>query len=159
MELDEVMVNLKVIASISVNTKLYTSGTMLNIEQPGYIPEGVRRWYRQDNRDEAIKKIDRTISKIPTLLMALPENDNILPSLEGAKVGLQNMAETYSSCVQTSARIGNLIDKIDLLLATHRPTVGTNGPNGPNVGPTVGPNGPNITEKNNIGRAAKSDII
>ena len=122
MELDEVMVNLKVIASISVNTKLYTSGTMLNIEQPGYIPEGLRRWYRQDNRDEAIKKIDRTISKIPTLLMALPANENILQSLECAKVGLQNMTETYSSCVQTSARIGNLIDKIDSLLATHRPT-------------------------------------
>jgi hypothetical protein len=147
MELDEVMVNLKVIASISVNTKLYTSGTMLNIEQPGYIPEGLRRWYRQDNRDEAIKKIDRTISKVPSLLLALPSNENILQSLEGAKVGLQNMAETYSSCVQTSARIGNLIDKIDTLLATHRPT-----PNAQLVTQ-------NVTEKSTQVEQPKSVII
>ena len=61
-EYDEVAVNLKVIASIQVNTKLYTKGAYLNIEQPMFIPESLRRWYRQDSRDEAIKAGARSLT-------------------------------------------------------------------------------------------------
>ena len=50
-EYDEVVVNLKVLASVSVNSKLYTRGSLLNIEQNSIIPEGIRSWYRDDNRD------------------------------------------------------------------------------------------------------------
>jgi hypothetical protein len=107
-EYDEVAVNLKVIASIQVNTKLYTKGSYLNIEQPMFIPESVRRWYRQDSRDEAIKRIDRTISK------AIAYNDPAMREyLESAKVGITNMKETYSTCVQTMARLDTILDKIN----------------------------------------------
>ena len=107
-EYDEVAVNLKVIASIQVNTKLYTKGAYLNIEQPMFIPESFRRWYRQDSRDEAIKRIDRTISK------AIAYNDVAMREyLEAAKVGITNMKETYSTCVQTMARLDTILDKID----------------------------------------------
>jgi hypothetical protein len=107
-EYDEVAVNLKVIASIQVNTKLYTKGSYLNIEQPMFIPESVRRWYRQDSRDEAIKRIDRTISK------AIAYNDPEMQKyLEATKVGIMNMKETYSNCVQTMARLDTILDKIN----------------------------------------------
>ena len=107
-EYDEVAVNLKVIASIQVNTKLYTKGSYLNIEQPMFIPESVRRWYRQDSRDEAIKRIDRTISK------ASAYNDPEMQKyLEATKVGIMNMKETYSNCVQTMARLDTILDKIN----------------------------------------------
>ena len=107
-EYDEVAVNLKVIASIQVNTKLYTKGSYLNIEQPMFIPESVRRWYRQDSRDEAIKRIDRTISK------AIAYNDPVMHEyLNSAKVGITNMKETYSTCVQTMARLDTILDKIN----------------------------------------------
>ena len=107
-EYDEVAVNLKVIASIQVNTKLYTKGSYLNIEQPMFIPESVRRWYRQDSRDEAIKRIDRTISK------AIAYNDPEMQKYLGAtRVGIMNMKETYSNCVQTMARLDTILDKIN----------------------------------------------
>jgi hypothetical protein len=107
-EYDEVAVNLKVIASIQVNTKLYTKGSYLNIEQPMFIPESVRRWYRQDSRDEAIKRIDRTISK------AIAYNDPEMQKyIEATKVGIMNMKETYSNCVQTMARLDTILDKIN----------------------------------------------
>ena len=107
-EYDEVAVNLKVIASIQVNTKLYTKGSYLNIEQPMFIPESVRRWYRQDSRDEAIKRIDRTISK------AIAYNDpEMQKHLVATKVGITNMRETYSNCVQTMARLDTILDKIN----------------------------------------------
>lgn len=107
-EYDEVAVNLKVIASIQVNTKLYTKGSYLNIEQSMFIPESVRRWYRQDSRDEAIKRIDRTINKA-----IVYNNPEMQKYLEATKVGILNMRETYSKCVQTMARLDTILDKIN----------------------------------------------
>jgi hypothetical protein len=110
-EYDEVVVNLKVIASITVNTKLYTKGVYLNIEQPMYIPESLRRWYRQDSRDESIKRIDRTITKAVAYLQ---KEKAMYQYLKEAKTGILNMKETYSTCIQTVARLDTILDKINL---------------------------------------------
>lgn len=104
---DEVVVNLKVIASITINSKLYTKGSLLNLEQPSIVPESVRRWYRQDSRDDAIKKIERIVNKAFTYL---PKVEKYLAD---AKTGILNMKETYSGCVQTAARLDAIIDKIN----------------------------------------------
>jgi hypothetical protein len=109
---DEVVVNLKVIASIAVNTKLYTKGAYLNIEQHSVVPESVRRWYRQDSRDESIKRIDRTITKA---IAYLQKERVMYQYLKEAKVGILNMKETYSTCIQTMARLDTILDKIDLV--------------------------------------------
>jgi hypothetical protein len=110
-EYDEVVVNLKVIASITVNAKLYTKGSYLNIEQQSIVPESVRRWYRQDSRDESIKRIDRTITKA---IAYLPREKAMQQYLKDAKIGILNMKETYSICVQTVARLDTILDKIDI---------------------------------------------
>jgi len=113
LEYDEVVVNLKVIASIVVNSKLYTKGAYLNIEQPMIIPESVRRWYRQDSRDEAIKRIDRTITKATTYV---EKEKSMVQYIKEAKIGITNMKETYSSCIQTAARLDTILDKIQNIL-------------------------------------------
>lgn len=116
-EYDEVVVNLKVIGSIVVNTKLYTKGTYLNIEQPMMIPESFRRWYRQDSRDDAIKRIDRTISKAASYVEA--DKDKLMMQyLKDARTGITNMKETYSLCVQTVARLDTILDKIKTILSS-----------------------------------------
>ena len=116
-EYDEVVVNLKVIGSIVVNTKLYTKGTYLNIEQPMMIPESFRRWYRQDSRDDAIKRIDRTITKASSYVEA--DKDKLMMQyLKDAKIGITNMKETYSTCVQTVARLDTILDKIKTILSS-----------------------------------------
>ena len=109
-EYDEVVVNLKVLASVLVNSKLYTRGSLLNIEQTSIIPEGFRRWYRKDNRDESIKKIDRTISKSMLYVKNYPQ---VVQYLKESKTGLLNMRDTYSLCIQTVARLDTIIAKID----------------------------------------------
>jgi hypothetical protein len=115
-EYDEVVVNLKVIASITVNTKLYTKGAYLNIEQHSIVPESVRRWYRQDSRDESIKRIDRTITKA---IAYLAKERVMHQYLKEAKIGILNMKETYSTCIQTMARLDTILDKIDLVCVGH----------------------------------------
>ncbi len=111
LEYDEVIVNLKVISSITVNSKLYTKGSLLNLEQPSVVPESLRRWYRQDSRDDSIKKIDRVITKAFTY-----KKETISKHLTDAKTGILNMKDTYSSCVQTSARLDTIIDKVNVYL-------------------------------------------
>ena len=115
LEYDEVLVNLKVIANITINSKLYTKGTLLNLERPGLIPESIQRWYRQDRRDDAIKKIDRVINKAFTY-----QKLTISKYLVEAKTGILNMQDTYSACVQTSARLDTIIDKIDVFISDKR---------------------------------------
>ena len=112
-EYDEVVVNLKVLASVSVNSKLYTRGSLLNIEQASIIPEGIRRLYRNDNRDESLKKIDRIITKSMLYTKNYPQ---VLQYLKESKIGLLNMKDTYSLCVQTVARLDTIIAKIDVVL-------------------------------------------
>ena len=104
---DEVVVNLKVIASITINSKLYTKGSLLNLEQYSIVPESVRRWYRQDSRDDSIKKIERIVNKAFTYM------PKVSKYLTDAKTGIFNMKETYSGCVQTAARLDAINDKIE----------------------------------------------
>ena len=113
---DELIVNLIVISKVQVNTKLYTSGIYLNLEQPSYVPESVRRWMRQDSRDETIKKINRIVMRaLEELRRDAVNNVSYKHHLLEAKKGLLNLRETYSNCIQTVARIDTLISKISTI--------------------------------------------
>lgn len=113
---DEIIVNLIVISKTQINTKLYTSGIYLNLEQPSYIPEGIRRWIRKDSRDETIKKVDRIITRaIDQSLRNDTKTRYFNDHLLAAKKGLLNLRETYSNCIQTVARLDTIVNKISFL--------------------------------------------
>lgn len=113
---DELIVNLIVMSKVQINTKLYTSGIYLNLEQPSYIPESIRRWIRQDSRDETIKKINRIITRSLDEYARDPVKNLMYKiHLLSAKKGLLNLRETYSNCIQTVARIDTLISKIETI--------------------------------------------
>ena len=63
MELDDVLVNLKVLEGLQVNQKLISRDKHLNVEYNSMVPEWIRRWRRNDSRDEAINKINITIDR------------------------------------------------------------------------------------------------
>ena len=124
---DELTVNLIVISKVQVNTKLYTSGIYLNLEQPSYVPESVRRWIRQDSRDETIKKINRIVMRaLEELRRDDVNNISYKHHLLEAKKGLLNLRETYSNCIQTVARIDTLISKISTIEPTDNTTIEDN---------------------------------
>ena len=62
MDLEEIIVNLRVLNKLDKHQKLITRGAYLNIESPSLIPESVRRWNRQENRFETIKKINAVVN-------------------------------------------------------------------------------------------------
>lgn len=62
MDIDEILINLKVLEKVQINQKLISRGQYLNIEYESIIPEFFRRWRRQDNRNEMIKKINLVVN-------------------------------------------------------------------------------------------------
>mgnify|MGYP006153763691 CR=1 FL=1 len=115
MDIEEIIINLKILEKIEIQQKLITRDTYLNIEPQSLVPEWFRRWNRQDNRNETIKKINTIINNSISLL----ETDKDLCTkyelkhyLMSSVKGLNNLRDTYSTCNQTVSRIEIIIEKI-----------------------------------------------
>lgn len=118
---EEIIINLKVLESLQKNQKLISRGSYLNIEPNSIIPEFLRRWQRQDNRNETLKKINLVVNSAIELLQNNSTNNSkvkldISKYLENALVGIENLKETYATCFQTCARLDVIIDKIKSVL-------------------------------------------
>lgn len=111
-ERDEVSVNLTVLAKLPINTRLNTSGVYMNIESDTYVPQFLKRWVRGDNRDEMIQKINRVVIKTISIIKQTESDTELIGHLDEASKGIMNLKETYSSCVQTCARLDVIEDKI-----------------------------------------------
>lgn len=111
MDKEEIIINLKVLQQLEKGQKLSTRDAYLNIESSFlFIPECVRRWRRQDNRNDSIKAINRIVNE------ALAKNDPLInESLFSAKQGISNLKDTYNMCHQTCARIDTILDKIKVV--------------------------------------------
>jgi len=114
-EKDELIINLKILSQLEKNRKLITKETYLNLESDNTIqvPEFVKRWFRGDSRDEALKKIDNIIVKSINLL---DKYNDLEQYLKDSIIGLENLKDTYSKCTQTRARIDVIIEKINKAL-------------------------------------------
>ena len=120
MDIEEIIINLKILEKIDKNQKLITRGSYLNIEPTSLIPECLRRWNRQDNRHETIKKINAVINTAIEFLQRGDTNNdkffNVKEYIEKSKLGINNLKETYATCNQTCARLDIIIDKINKVI-------------------------------------------
>ena len=110
MNLQEIIINLKVIESLEANQKLITKETILNIEPLSIIPEFARRWLRQDNREETIKKINYIIDKAIEIIELETNNKQI----ENSSI-LEMETESSSSSSNeelTKTKPNNLIQSV-----------------------------------------------
>ena len=112
-EIDEVLINLKVLESLEINKKLVTRDTYLNVETEKIIPVSIRRWWRQDDRNETLRKIDDIVDKALRLRDDKGKSEVIDPYLINSIKGLRKLKQTYSLCVQTCARLETIINKIN----------------------------------------------
>ncbi len=116
MDIDEIVINLKLLETLDKNQKLITRDAYLNIEPRSLIPEFVRRWNRQDNRNETIKKLNNIITQAIKHMNDDNLNYNMKEYLKRSMIGITNLKETYSTCSQTCARLDVILDKIRLSL-------------------------------------------
>lgn len=111
--IEEIVINLKLLATLDKNQKLITRDSFLNIEARSLVPEFLRRWNRQDNRNETIKKINHIVnSAIKHINTNTHDVYNIKEYLKNAMLGVANLKETYSTCSQTCARLDVILDKM-----------------------------------------------
>ena len=113
MDIEEIIINLKILSQLDKNQKLITRGSYINIEGPSLIPEFIRRWNRQENRSETLKKINSIINAAIELIDKETKYD-VKEYIINSKIGIQNLKETYSTCSQTCARLDIILDKINL---------------------------------------------
>ena len=116
-EIDELCVNLTILSTTPINTKLSTTGVFLNHEASHYyIPISMKRWWMGDSREETIRKIERIVNK-SILFCEVVNSDETRSQLRDllskSISGINNIRETYSSCIQTSARIDTILTKIN----------------------------------------------
>ena len=109
MESEEIIVNLNVLRQLKKGQRLCTRGEYLDIETPHLIPECIRRWRRQETRNEMITTLNRIINN--ALILQQTDN-NLIPYIRQSIVGIENIKHTYSICHQTSARLDMILDKI-----------------------------------------------
>ena len=124
MDIDEILINLKVLENLEASQKLISRGPYLNIEFQSIIPEWVRRWRRQDSRNETLKKINLVVNSAinycedyKTMIVDNGEKNrlkDVIDYLIKAINGLVSLKETYATCHQTVARIDVIINKIEL---------------------------------------------
>jgi hypothetical protein len=119
-DIEEIIVNLKLLETLDQNQKLVTRDKYLNIEPRSFVPEFIRRWNRQDNRNETIVKLNNIINQ--AIKNINNEKYNMKEYLYNCKNGIVNLKQTYSTCSQTCARLDIILDKIKLSLGDYEPT-------------------------------------
>ena len=133
MNKEELLINLKILQSLQKNQKLISRGPYMNIEPVSIIPEFLRRWHRQDSRNETLLKINMVIKSAIELIEHLNSKnmndndiDNILHYMEQSITGIKNLKETYATCSQTCARIDVVVNKVNDCLTYHQYNQGVN---------------------------------
>ena len=126
-ELDNIVLNLKILSKLKENYKLNVNGKNLSINN-SYIPS-ITRYLNDDSRegtilfleslDKLIKnKIEKIVEENSDSNMFLTSKENILlqisHNLTISLVGLNNLIKTYSSDELTTSKIEIIINNFDL---------------------------------------------
>lgn len=112
MDIDEILINLKVLSELQVHQKLITRGQYLNIEYVSIIPEFFRRWQRQDNRNETIKKITLVVhSAIEVIEKDKIKSINNMPNKNDTAIMTHNLLQSENESEPKLEQLSKLVDK------------------------------------------------
>lgn len=116
---DKLFINLKILSKLQANDKLDTKGTLFKIEQPGYLPIFIIRFFQGDSREHTIKRIQELIQQ-GSFFIEDKRNEgqkkDILDHLHKAINGLNNLKTTYMNDETTIASLEYNIDIVTRIL-------------------------------------------
>lgn len=132
--IDEKLVNLKIIAKIKKEDKLVCAGDLLEIDDSGWLFQGLARWYGKASRKQTVDKINYVVNDVFTFIDKTlkdeithtnePSPDNILKEdnseilqkflvhLSNCVEGLENLKITYRGDESIISKLDVLVDKI-----------------------------------------------
>jgi hypothetical protein len=127
------IINLKIIGSLDSGIKLNTREKYFTLDNVNWY-QGLRRFYRRDDRSVTYEKISYLIRNVQDLLQSLTdgprslglENETQLreylsPILEDAQRGLRSLQLTYEEDKTFTSQIDVEIATIDRILGPNRP--------------------------------------
>lgn len=126
MDREEIFINLKVLESLNKNQKLVSRGAFLNIEPNSIIPEFIRRWHRQDSRDEMMKKLNTIVN---CAIHHIQHEMNMKKNAEKKELNGHSFENQNHSMIQTQ----QLLDTADVEQST-RASIVTNPMGAPKLG-------------------------
>jgi len=134
--IEKLIIDLKVISKIGPGTKINTKEKYLELDDTTWW-QGALRWYRGDSRQTSSDKIHTTINScstiinlaiqdlneklsipLPMYLDSTPEDflEIMLTNLKSAKIGLENLKDTYIHDITLSSKIEMDISSINRMI-------------------------------------------
>ena len=112
----EVVTDLKVIARLRVNDKVRLDGHAIRIDPPSHL-QFAWRMLNGDSRSSSIPRIQEVVRFAISFIRDAncPQNcrSRVADALGRSRVGLSNLATTYTEDAYSAATLENLIDEID----------------------------------------------
>lgn len=124
MQSREIITRLKFISKVKVGDKINTRHH-LSIQPNNFLTRISRTVILQDSRTNALLFISETINSAIELVEKIKNSDRaldinmikiLLIDLKGSKVGIQNLAETYSDDLIIVSNFETIIQNIDFIL-------------------------------------------
>ena len=116
-EIEDVILNLKMIAKIKQNNKLLIINKTLHVDQR--LLQSVFRWYTADSRHDTIDfitgVINHALDNTQSITHPIFDADKIKEELLSTIPGLENLSATYKLDNLIVSKIDILIDKINKL--------------------------------------------
>jgi len=115
---DALLINLRIVAQVKPHEKINAKDKLLSIESWGWVPVGLTRYWRADNRTVLLRRVVEIIEECKghckTCKMG---NDNVrlrrfLTHLSQTIPGLLNLRQTYATDQQSVAHLELLIEYV-----------------------------------------------
>ena len=132
-QVDRLLINLKIIASLEPYQKLNTkSGHQLVIES-SWTSTSFYRWMREDTRHNTVKRIGEILEEANNILSVGTSlsreyvtdeyRGRVMSQLTDTRTGMINLRTTYESDPTITAHFDVLLERVDTMLTTGRYTL------------------------------------
>jgi hypothetical protein len=117
-EIENILINLKVLQSLQCHTRLDTTESLFKIHTAAsWVPAWVKRWWASQNRVTDIGRVRNLYSRASEHIGTDGDNGRMKEYLKLSLPGLNNLKTTYNNDVTTAALIDVIIDNVNRLLS------------------------------------------
>ena len=123
MEPERLMVNLRIVASLQPHQRINSKAEPIQVEPDTWIPQSIHRWFRDDDRNLLLRRLNDLVTDTDTHVMAYAKRPTtqkkLLRHLNKSKRGLQNLLQTYANDITTVSRLDLLQERVNDILTKH----------------------------------------
>lgn len=125
---DRLLVNLNVVGALQPHQRINAKQELLSVEPQTWLPEFVYRWWRADDRQTCMRRLneilDKTRNQVTIAMQTKHSGDKrvaekFLCHVYGARPGLRNLKQTYATDATAVAHIDLLIEMCDEMIRTY----------------------------------------